>query len=192
MAIKRRWPPPKKAPNPHPHQVPSHNLNHCWPRYLTPNVVTRPQWVNSLVPGRSGFDFKNANSYLVLLILLFRSSHGNDPRWMSWDYKSTLVQVMAWCCQATSHYPSQCWHIFMLPYGITRHNELPMKHYEILCNLININIFWKHFISENVLKNLNKWRERQSSQRTCWGWGCFMASVAIKEFNFFAPVILTY
>ena len=25
------------------------------------------------------------------------------------DYKSTLVQVMAWCCQATSHYLSQYW-----------------------------------------------------------------------------------
>ena len=34
--------------------------------------------------------------------------------------KSTLVQVMAWCCQATSHYLSQCWSRFMSPYGITR------------------------------------------------------------------------
>ena len=25
------------------------------------------------------------------------------------DDKSTLVQVMAWCCQATSYYLSQCW-----------------------------------------------------------------------------------
>ena len=25
------------------------------------------------------------------------------------DDKSTLVQVMAWCCQVTSHYLSQCW-----------------------------------------------------------------------------------
>ena len=33
-------------------------------------------------------------------------------RWMSWDLpedKSTLVQVMAWCRQASSHYLSQCW-----------------------------------------------------------------------------------
>ena len=33
-------------------------------------------------------------------------------RWMSLnitDDKSTLVQVMAWCRQATSHYLSQCW-----------------------------------------------------------------------------------
>ena len=31
---------------------------------------------------------------------------------MPWDLtedKSTLVQVMAWCRQATSHYLSQCW-----------------------------------------------------------------------------------
>ena len=34
------------------------------------------------------------------------------------DDKSTLVQVMAWCHQATSHYMSQCWPISMLPYGI--------------------------------------------------------------------------
>ena len=36
------------------------------------------------------------------------------------DEKSTLVQVMAWCCQATSHYLSQCWLRSMLPYGVTR------------------------------------------------------------------------
>ena len=34
--------------------------------------------------------------------------------------KSTLVQVMAWCCQATSHYLSQCWLRSLPPYGVTR------------------------------------------------------------------------
>ena len=34
--------------------------------------------------------------------------------------KSTLVRVMAWCCQATSHYLNQCWPIFSLLYVITR------------------------------------------------------------------------
>ena len=34
--------------------------------------------------------------------------------------KSTLVQVMAWCHQATSHYLSQCWPTSLLPYGIRR------------------------------------------------------------------------
>ena len=34
--------------------------------------------------------------------------------------KSTLVQVMAWCRQATSHYLCQCWPSSMSPYGVTR------------------------------------------------------------------------
>ena len=40
---------------------------------------------------------------LVLLIGIFRSSHDNAFKWMPQDLtddKSTLVQVMAWCCQA--------------------------------------------------------------------------------------------
>ena len=43
-------------------------------------------------------------------------------RWMSRDLtddKSTLVQVMAWCRQATGHYLSQCWPKSMLPNGVT-------------------------------------------------------------------------
>ena len=36
------------------------------------------------------------------------------------DDKSTLVQVMAWCRQATSYYLSQCWPRSLMPYGITR------------------------------------------------------------------------
>ena len=43
--------------------------------------------------------------------------------WMSLDLtddQSTLVQVMAWCHQATSHYLSQCWPRSLSPYGVTR------------------------------------------------------------------------
>ena len=43
-------------------------------------------------------------------------------KWISLDLaddKSALVQVMAWCRQATSHYPGQCWPSFMSPYGFT-------------------------------------------------------------------------
>ena len=43
--------------------------------------------------------------------------------WMSLDFtddQSTLVQVMAWCRQATSHYLSQCWPRYLSPYGVTR------------------------------------------------------------------------
>ena len=34
--------------------------------------------------------------------------------------KSTLVQVMTWCCQPMSHYLSQCWPRSISPYGVTR------------------------------------------------------------------------
>ena len=56
-------------------------------------------------------------------------------RWMSMDLtddKSTLVQVMAWCRQAPSHYLSQCWHRYMWPYDVTRPQwveEIPLFHY---------------------------------------------------------------
>ena len=45
------------------------------------------------------------------------------------DNVSTVVQVMTWCCQATSHYLSQCWPRCMLLYGITR------SQWDILCRL---------------------------------------------------------
>ena len=36
------------------------------------------------------------------------------------DDKSIVVQIIAWCRQATSHYLSQCWPRSMTSYGITR------------------------------------------------------------------------
>ena len=50
------------------------------------------------------------------------------------DNKSPLVQVMAWCRQATSHYLSQCWPRSLSPYGITRPqwvNWSELLHYRI-------------------------------------------------------------
>ena len=55
--------------------------------------------------------------------LVSSQSNYNALRWMPWDLtedKSTFVQVMAWCRQATSHYLSQCWPSSMSPYGVAR------------------------------------------------------------------------
>ena len=44
-------------------------------------------------------------------------------RWMphdSLDDKSTLVLVMAWCHQATSHYLNQCWPRSISPQGVAK------------------------------------------------------------------------
>ena len=68
--------------------------------------VTQPQWVNSLATGRWDSYCKS-----VIFRLIQKSSLATcckiKLRWM--PKKSTLVQIMAWCCQATSHYLSQCW-----------------------------------------------------------------------------------
>ena len=86
-------------------------------------IMNNSTTVNSLASGRSGCDFKNSIFNLVLLIGIFRSSHDNALRWMPqnlFEDSSTLVQVMAWCRQATSHYLSLCWPSSMSPYGVTR------------------------------------------------------------------------
>ena len=79
--------------------------------------------LNSFAPGRSESDSKNVIFNLVLMSAVFRSPHDNALRWMPQDLtddKSTFVQVMAWCRQATSHYMSQCWLSSLSPYGVAR------------------------------------------------------------------------
>ena len=86
-------------------------------------LISDQSGVNSLTPGRSECDSKNGIFNLVLLIGIFRSSHDSALRWMPQDLpddKSALVQVMAWCRQAASHYLSQCWLSPLSPYGIAR------------------------------------------------------------------------
>ena len=76
-----------------------------------------------LAPWRPRCHFVTAIFNLVLLIGIFTSSKDNALRWMPRDLiddKSTLVQVMALCRPATSHYLSQRWHSSMSPYGVTR------------------------------------------------------------------------
>ena len=118
--------------------VPSHCLNQCW--LIISGILSSLTWdqgfkihkkfwkiyftnVYSLAPGRPGCHFKAAIFNLVLLIGIFTSSNHNAHRRMPWDFtddKSTLVQVKAWCLQATSHYLSQCWPSSMSPYGVTK------------------------------------------------------------------------
>ena len=78
---------------------------------------------NSLVPGRFYWNFGKIIFKLILMIGGWAIFKKIALRWMSQDRiddKSTLVQVMAWCRQATSHYLSQCWPRSVLPYGVTR------------------------------------------------------------------------
>ena len=66
------------------------------------------------------------------------------------DPKSTSFQVMAWCRQATSHYLSQCWHSFMLPYGVTRPQSVNTLRLKQNGHHFPYNILKWIFLNENV------------------------------------------
>ena len=82
------------------------------------------QYFNSLAPGKFEWNFRHVIFQRILMIDGWRISCEIALIWMSLDFntdnQSTLVTVMAWCHQATSHYLSQCWPRSLLPYGITR------------------------------------------------------------------------
>ena len=78
---------------------------------------------NSLAPG--GFEniFQNVFFKLISWIDTLSNSCETALRSMPQnpsEDKSTLVQVMAWCRQAASHYLSQCCPKSLSPYGVTR------------------------------------------------------------------------
>ena len=88
-----------------------------------PHGLTRDQWVKSLAPGKFEWNFRHLIFQIISVLDGWGISCELALRWMSLDLtddKSTLVQVMAWCRQATSHYLSQCWLRSLSPYGVTR------------------------------------------------------------------------
>ena len=83
----------------------------------------RGQWVNTLAPGRCGCNLKLVIFKHTSRVDILSISCEIALRWMPQDFtddKSTLVQVMAWCRQATSHYLGQCWPPSISPYGVAR------------------------------------------------------------------------
>ena len=89
-----------------------------------PQVLEDILWmINSLAPSRFWLNFRGVIFKQILVIDGWVISCEITLRWMSQgrtNDKSTLVQVMAWCPQATSHYLNQCWPRSMSPYGVTR------------------------------------------------------------------------
>ena len=87
------------------------------------NMATN-NYTNSLAPGRCASYF---TCKMLSPNICYRfCSWGflmNALKWRpinTFDDKSTLTQVMAWCHQATSHYLSQCWPKSMSTCGFTR------------------------------------------------------------------------
>ena len=120
----------------------SYYLNQCWPRTYMPNSIMLGHnefekqnivvidW-SSLQINFTWSDAWTWTKYILLwcfkiFILMIHILSNSCEIGLSFvtknpiDDKSTLVQVMAWCRQATSHYLSQCWPRSMSPYGITK------------------------------------------------------------------------
>ena len=92
-------------------------------RTMLSNNQTEVKLVNALDPGRFERNFRKVIFKLIIVSDSWGISCEIALRWMSLnltDDKSTLVLVMAWCHQATSHYLNQCWPRPIMPYGIIR------------------------------------------------------------------------
>ena len=111
------------------------------------NNVTKTKWTtelctwlfyifyNSLAPGRCDSNFKS-----VIFKPIIQNSNSRDClialRWMPQNpinEKSTLIQVMDWCGQATNHYLSQSWSNLCCHMASLGHNEL--KGYTIVIRM---------------------------------------------------------
>ena len=82
-----------------------------------------PEGINSLAPGKFEVNFRYVIFKWILVIAGWGISSEITLIWTSLDFtndQSTLVQVMACCRQATSHYLSPCWPRSLSPSGVTR------------------------------------------------------------------------
>ena len=126
---------------------------------------------NSLAPGWFKVNFRWVIFKLIfsgkwLRYLLWKCPHASVTGPYLW--LSTLVQVMAWCRQATSRYLSQCWPRSLSPYGVTRpqwvKSSLPQQngcHFAddiFRCIFVNwkfciLIVIWLKFIPEGLIDN---------------------------------------
>ena len=87
--------------------------------------------LNSLAPGNFEYNFRHVVFKQILVIDGWGICCEIALIWMSLDFtddQSTLVQVMAWCRQATSHYLSQWWPRSLSPYVVTRPQWIEHSH----------------------------------------------------------------
>ena len=106
-------------------------------------ILSRPQCVYSLASGKFEWNFWYVIFNQILVIYGWGISCEIALIWMSLDFtddQSTLVQVMAWCHQATSHYMSQYWPRSLLPYGV------------IKPQWVNGGVCWDYFWHDDVIK----------------------------------------
>ena len=92
-------------------------------RFKREALELNPFCINSLAPGRFEWNLEKVIFKLISMINGWGIFCKIAIIWMQLDLthdKTILVQVMAWCHQATSHYLGQCWPSSLSPHGITR------------------------------------------------------------------------
>ena len=100
----------------------SRNIRTCKYVFMFPKDKTESISI-PLVRGKCGSSFES-----IIFIHIIQSSWLSTRcaitlRWMPQHFtneKTTWVEVMAWCRQASSHYLSQCRTNSISPYGVTR------------------------------------------------------------------------
>ena len=105
--------------------------------------TTESDTLNSLAPEECQYKFRFVIFKRILVIDGWGISCEIALIWMSLDLndeKSTLVQVMAWCRQAPSHYMSQSWPRSLSTYGVTRPQEVNVP----LTRKANSFVYWWH------------------------------------------------
>ena len=87
---------------------------------------TQCSWIKSLALKKCQWNFREVILKQILITDVWVISYEIGPRWMPLDItddKPNLVQVMAWCRQATSHYLSQFWPDLCRHMASIGHNE---------------------------------------------------------------------
>ena len=101
--------------------------------------------VNSLAPGKFEWKFRHLIFQIISVTDVWGISCELAFRWMSLDFtddKSTLVKVMAWSREPTSHYLSQWWPRSMSPYDVTRPQWAK--------NASQVSRFWQCFLLNSL------------------------------------------
>ena len=102
-------------------------------RYIKYDIVIKhPQ---SVAPGKFEWNFRYVIFKRILMIAGWGISCEIALIWMPLDFtddQSTLVKVVAFCRQATSHYLSQCWPRSLSPYDVIKPQWVKLLHENII------------------------------------------------------------
>ena len=115
---------------------------------------------NPLTPGSFEWYFGEVIFKLISVTDGWGISCETAVIWMSLgltnDY-ATLVQVMAWCRQATSYYLSQCWPRSVSPFGVTRPQWVDGGQHIFNGQVVSQNVFENCTFKNTITFSRDEW-----------------------------------